>query len=208
PFRAALARAHLVALTGDYFTLSLPRAQVAAALATLEAPYGVWAVSGNHDYHRGRLRLEPWRPRAAWLDNRAVAVERGGSRLWLAGIPDLVRGRPRLAEVAAACTGPEPAVLLSHRPDVITRPEAARFALVLAGHTHGGQVTLPGGRALVRHTRLPAPYVAGRLEHGGTVLITSRGLGTSELPVRLGARPEVVEVRLYSKPGTEVANHA
>jgi hypothetical protein len=69
--------------------------------------------------------------------------------------------------------------------------------LILAGHTHGGQIRLPILGALVRHNHVGGGYVSGRLDKpGGPVLITSRGLGTSELPVRFMARPEIIRVRL------------
>lgn len=198
-FRTWFARCDMIVITGDLYALSLPRRRLAQALDQLRAPLGVWYVSGNHDYRQGRLAVAPWRPGTRNLDNRAVAIERNGARMWLAGLPDLVKGRPdwpglrdRLNHVD------EPVILLAHRPDAALLPGAERAALVLSGHTHGGQVTIPGIGAVFKHNRLPGRYAGGPwYGPGGPVVITSRGLGTSELPVRLGARPELVRIRLY-----------
>ncbi|MBX5466644.1 MAG: metallophosphoesterase [Firmicutes bacterium] len=197
----------LAVVTGDLFAWSLSRARVARALNALAATLPTYYVSGNHDWRRGRLAVEPWDPGPGHLDNRAVPL--AGGRLWLAGLPDLKRGRPDWAAVVAALPVEGPAVLLSHRPDAVLHPACQRFALVLSGHTHGGQVCLPGGTALVRHTRLPWPYAAGRWEWApGHTVITSRGLGESELPVRFACRPEVVQVVLRAAAGARVAEGA
>ncbi len=201
-FQDWLKDADIVAITGDLYSPSLSRARLARHLETLHAPLGVFYISGNHDYRRGRLAVEPWDPGAQLLDNRVVPVERDGATLWMAGLPDFVKGRPDWPAVSRQLASLDgPAILLAHRPDAWMLPGVERVGLVLAGHTHGGQVTIPGIGAPLRHNRVPGGYVAGRLEVAGKpVLITSRGLGTSELPIRFGARPEVIRIRLVRKP--------
>jgi predicted MPP superfamily phosphohydrolase len=198
PFQQWLATADLVAVTGDLYSPTRPRGPLAQRLDALSAPYGAYYVSGNHDYHQNRLAVEPWQPGSRLLDNRVLPIQKHGETLLLAGLPDLVRGSPNWHQVLGVLrASSHRAVLLSHRPDAWLLPGIERVSLILAGHTHGGQVVLPGLGVLVRHTRIPEPYVAGRLESPGRpVLITSRGLGTSELPIRWGARPEVVRVVL------------
>lgn len=201
--RAWLASADLVAVAGDLYSPLRPRRPLARALAELDPARLVFA-SGNHDWRRGRLDLAPWTPPpGVVLDNRWVLRERRGAGYIVAGLPDLRRGRPDWASFADMPPG-LPALLLSHRPDAVLDPRSARFFLVLSGHTHGGQVALPGWGPILRHTRVPRPAAAGLSRWpGGRWLVVSRGLGTSELPVRCGARPEVVRVvvRVSPPPG-------
>lgn len=195
-FRAWSQDADLIVVTGDLYHPGWPRRRLAEHLARLGRQRPLYFVSGNHDYARGRLHVAPWDPAEALLDNRAVAIRRGADILWVAGIPDLVKGAPDLAGVVAAMDG-GPAVLLSHRPDGAKLPQASRFGLVLSGHTHGGQVVIPGWGAPLKHNRIGGGYVAGPLALAdGRWLITSRGLGTSELPVRFWCRPELVRIIL------------
>ena len=191
--------ADVVAVTGDLFAWkTLPRRRMARELDSLYAPDGVYYVSGNHDYNHGELDLRPWNVGPRLLDNKVVPVVRGGDKIWLAGIPDLIKGKASLGSVAAEIPQKEVAILLSHRPDAILLPQSSRFNLVLSGHTHGGQVTAWGRWAPVRHTKVGHRYVAGKWtgDHG-TILVTSRGLGESELPIRFGSRPEVIHISLY-----------
>lgn len=197
-FLGWLAQADLVAVTGDLYSPTLPRARLARQLSQLHAPSGVFFVSGNHDYRRGALHIEPWDVGEELLDNRVARIERKGGRLLIAGIPDLVKGSPQWADLLHTLRAtPGPAILLSHRPDAWLLEGIERVSLILSGHTHGGQVRIPGLGALFRHNHLPSRYVAGRLDRPGhPVLITSQGLGTSEMPVRFLTRPEVIVVRL------------
>lgn len=187
-----LGAADVVVVTGDLYSPTIPRRRVARRLQQLD-PARLLFVSGNHDYRRGRLMLAPWQPAPeVVLDNRVVSRRHGQACYLVAGLPDLREGRPDWS-ILESVAGP--AILLAHRPDVVLAPEAARFGLVLAGHTHGGQVALPGIGPILRHTRLPRRQAAGlSWPRPGQALVVSRGLGTSELPVRFASRPEVVRV--------------
>lgn len=188
----------MIAVTGDLYSLSLSREALSGYLQALSAPQGVYYVSGNHDYRKGKLWVYPWQPKSALLDNRTVAIRRGDDYIWLAGLPDLVKGQPQWETVQEAwARSSAPVILLSHRPDAALLPGAERCALVLSGHTHGGQVAVPGWGAVFRHNHLPGRYVAG-YKKGRPTVITSRGLGTSELPIRFAARPEIVRIRLWA----------
>lgn len=200
-FRAWSAVADLVVVTGDLYHPGWPRARLAGQLGRITGQNPVYFVSGNHDYAKGRLHVEPWHPGESLLDNRVVAIRRGEAVLWLAGVPDLIKGKPDLPGVVRAM-GEGPAILLSHRPDGARLAEAPRFGLTLAGHTHGGQVVIPGWGAPLKHNRIGGGYVAGPLAlEGGRWLITSRGLGTSELPIRFWCRPELVRI-ILTKEGS------
>ena len=198
-FRSWLNAADVVAVTGDLYHPGLRRKRLAVILDRLRRGHAAFLVSGNHDYHRGRLFVVPL-PVDGWLlDNRATVITRGDKRLWIGGLPDLVVGKPEWNRMLASI-GEGPAVLLSHRPDAAVAPEARRFQVVLSGHTHGGQIVFPWIGALVKHNQVDGRYVAGRYDvAGGPVLITSRGLGTSELPMRFLCRPELVRVVLRAR---------
>ena len=166
-------------------------------LRHLFAPLGIFAVPGNHEYHRdGELAL--WRETleaagVTILLNRGEAIERDGDRIWLGGIDNLGRGT---ADVPAALDGwrkDEPAVLISHEPDAFEDAAAAGVDLTLSGHTHGGQIAI-GGFALVRHS--DHGWWRGRYERDGSVLFVGRGVGYSMVPVRIGSPAEVLIVRL------------
>jgi len=166
-------------------------------LRRLRAPLGIYAVPGNHEYHRdGGLDL--WRgvltaAGVTVLVNGGRAIERGGDRLWLAGIDNLGRGTADFPAALEGWRDGEPAVLISHEPDAFEDAAAAGVDLTLAGHTHGGQIAI-GGLTLVRHTE--HGWWRGRYERGGSVLHVGRGVGDSMVPVRIGSPAEVLLVRL------------
>ena len=131
------------------------------------------------------------------LDNRAMPLP-GRSDLWIAGVDDLVEGAPRLAEALAAVPDDAQVILLTHNPDLAFAPEAARAGLIFSGHTHGGQVMLPGiGAIHTQGTRLPRDHPAGYFGQlpGGGQMIVSRGMGEST-PFRFRCPPEVVWVEV------------
>jgi len=183
----------LVALGGDLVDQTPgtdPDAELFAELARLRAPLGVWAVPGNHDHgrYRGIARYVA-RLRDAGVEtlvNRGVAVR---DDLFLAGIDDLRNGRPDLG--AALRDRPEggATLLLSHNPDVLpTVP--VDVGLTLCGHTHGGQVVLPGVGALVTSSRYGDRFLAGWVE-GPARGYVSRGLGVTSLPLRVNCPAEL-----------------
>lgn len=192
--QAWIVNADLVAVTGDLFSPLLPRQGLVDHLNRLP-PDRTFFVSGNHDYRRGRLQLDPWVPSPGIvLDNRWVMRQRSGAAYAVGGVPDLVRGRPVWATFHNI-PGSMPAILLSHRPDAILEPQSRQFGLLLTGHTHGGQIALPFWGPILRHSRLPRQQTAGLVRWpDGRYVVVSRGLGTSELPVRFASRPEVVRV--------------
>ena len=208
-----LNRAHpdLVALLGDYADPAVALGhrvepdQVAARLADLRAPLGRFAVLGNHDWHEHGAAM----PRAlrdhgiTVLENDAVRKNgdgplswtAGGAPFWVAGVADAMTRDPRLDTTLAGVPDDEPVLLLSHDPDVFPHvPD--RVSLTLAGHTHGAQVDIPVVRDKVTPSQHGARYTDGHRVEGGRHLFVSAGVGTSRLPIRLGARPEVVLLRL------------
>lgn len=185
----------LVVLLGDYADRRVPGAtpiapeQIAQRLASLRPP--TLAVLGNHDWVQWGPRMRE-ALRAAGLtvlENDAVAVELRGRRLWTLGVADLTTRTPSLQAVDAVPVE-GPLLLLAHNPDVFPAVPA-RVALTLAGHLHGGQVNLPLLRDRAVPSRYGARYRTGHVEEDGRHLFVTRGIGTSRLPVRLFAAPEI-----------------
>jgi len=161
---------------------------VVAPLAGLEAPLGVYAVLGNHDHWRdakqGKLALE--KINITVLDNDALQV----GPLALGGVDDAFTHHANVPGTVAAMdrlSGLK--ILLSHSPDVM--PEADGAELVLAGHTHCGQIALPLIGPIVTMSRFGDRYACGQIEEDGRTLIVGAGTGTSLLPIRFGAPPDI-----------------
>ena len=172
----------------------------AAAISALTAPLGVFAVFGNHD-HYTRDVAEVSRFLASCgvrvLNNDAIALSRSGARIALAGIDDWNIGRPDLEGALAKARAIAPAapiVLISHNPDAFPEAAARGVALTLSGHTHGGQVRVPGRPVLVKMSRYRLDE--GRYEHDGAQIVVSRGLGVCGIPIRVACAPEAVLVTL------------
>ncbi len=168
------------------------------ALRVLDAPLGVVAVPGNHD-HYADPGLRRWHEvlggaGVTLLRNRGFRVKRGAATLWIGGIDDLSRGRPDIDAALLERTADEPALLLSHQPDVLPRAASRGVDLVLAGHTHGGQVRPFGYPPPLRETRLG--LWSGHHESGVTQLYVGRGVGVSMLPLRWNAPAEIPVVTL------------
>jgi predicted MPP superfamily phosphohydrolase len=161
--------------------------QTAAELKKLHAPLGVYAVLGNHDWwydgeRVGRALTDAGIP---VLENRAVRV----GPIWLGGIADFWTREPDVAGTLKQVTTDDPVVLITHNPDIF--PEVpARVSLLLAAHTHGGQVNLPIVGRVITTSRLG--YAAGEYVERGRHLFVTTGIGTSILPVRFGVPPEIV----------------
>ncbi len=186
----------LILLGGDIVSSRVEEFEThGEAFRALRAPLGVFAVLGNHDHYTARpARLRELLDRAgiAVLHNRAVALRRRGAELWLAGIDDALVGRPDL-DLALAETRP-PVVLLSHHPDPFFDAARRGVSLMLSGHTHGGQVRIPGLPVLVRQSRFRLDE--GRYRTGRSELVVSRGLGAVGFPWRVACPPEGVLLRL------------
>jgi uncharacterized protein len=193
----------LVLLLGDYVdrrsvkTAIVPPEAIAPVLGRLQAPLGVYAVLGNHDWRVGGARVARALAAAGIevLDNAVRRLPRAGGDCWLVGVGDASLGADRLAATLAQVTDDAPALLMTHSPDVF--PEVpARVALAVAGHTHGGQVRLPLLGALYVPSRYGRRYAYGHLVEDGRHRFVTRGLGHSVLPVRFLCPPEIVVITL------------
>jgi predicted MPP superfamily phosphohydrolase len=206
--RLAAQEPDLIVLLGDFVDASrafggrLAPEVVAAGVGRLRAPGGVFAVLGNHDWkrHGNRVWVALERAGVTVLENRAEPVKLAGGRLWVAGLADVRHRRADPEGTVAAVPAGEPVLLLSHDPDVFPHVPA-RVALTLSGHLHGGQIAIP----LLRRPALPSwygeRYARRHVVEGGRHLYVSSGLGTSGLPLRVLAPPEVVVLELRGQGG-------
>jgi uncharacterized protein len=197
--RAARLKPDLLVITGDIVHNSPAFArQAAEAIASIPAPYGVYACLGNHDFWAGAdaVELELERAGVRVLRNRGVLIERNGDGLWLCGVDDPWNGR---FDLPAALRGrPDGAaiVLLSHQPNTWRRAQELGVQLQLSGHTHGGQLAMLWLHRSLSLARIVTPFVAGLYRVGKSYLYVNRGAGSVMPMVRLGARPEVTELTL------------
>lgn len=199
--------APVVLMAGDYVILSVlagsyvPPESIAAHLRPLTARKQVYAVLGNHDWWKGGGRVSRAFSAAGvrMIDNRAVPVELGACRFWLAGLGDLLEGRPDVSGTFAHVPRGAAVIALTHEPALL-RSIPRRTVLTVAGHTHGGQIDpFPDWLRVGRHD----PYsnrLRGVIRDGARTLFVSPGIGTSILPMRLGVPPEVSRLTLDAAP--------
>lgn len=206
------AQPDIIAVTGDLAETEAALEWALDELSALRAPLGVFVVPGNHDYRD--VGIERWhdavarRPNLVDLTNRcrSVTVSRtpapdAMARLCIAGVDDLAHGRPRL-DFLPPLERRDFTLLLAHHPDQAERARRALDSvdLVVSGHTHAGQVRLPFVGAVVNSAEHPELYEAGVRRRPWTQVYTSRGIGTTHLPVRFLAPPEIALLELTASP--------
>jgi len=189
-------RPDLIVLGGDYVTLADPKYVEPAAevLSGLSAPAGVFAVLGNHDDDHdmaaalNAVDITVLRDARTQIRVRGERLDLVGIRYWTHGIED----------IAKLLRGASPNVaLLAHSPSRLTEAAELAIPVVISGHTHGGQIVLPGiGPIAARRF----PVVAGTGHRENTSIFVSRGVGTVYLPVRLNCPPEVVVLTIQPVP--------
>ncbi len=193
-------RAHLAVVTGDLITLTDSLLEdCLQRLQALRAEAGVLGCFGNHEYNaRCEARAQRLGARVGirFLRAEAERLRFGSALLNIAGVDyqrrsgEYLRGAEKLLEPGAVN------ILLSHNPDVF--PAAARqgWHLTLAGHTHGGQITLGVLAQHLNPARIFTPFVYGLYRRGASALYVTSGIGCVGVPVRIGAYPEVALIRL------------
>jgi hypothetical protein len=202
----------VVALTGDYVYRGLEYVRPAAIeLAKLRPRIGTVGVMGNHDWWQNG-ELTKWafaKEGIPLIDNarRFVTPDRrlaewSSSGLCLAGVGDLWADVCLYDDALAGVPGGMPRLLLSHNPDVAEEPaflvSGHRVDLMLSGHTHGGQIRLPGIGTPVTASRFGQKYARGLVEGPVCPVFISRGLGMTAMPIRIGVRAEIAVLELKS----------
>lgn len=209
----------LVVLTGDFVTIPIyalhdhqesakAAEPCAKLLSELTSRLGSIAVLGNHD-----VRSDPELVTHALQDygirvlcNQSLPIEQDGSRFWLCGLDSADR-EPNMQRALDGVPQTESVVLLMHEPDFADHASAKPIDLQLSGHSHGGQIWIPG----IGAPWLPPfarKYPRGRYKVRGLPLYTNIGLGTIRLPMRLNCTPEVTLITLRSPETTKSDNRS
>lgn len=204
--RAAALRPDLMVVTGDFLTNGDPRSipVVAEVLSHAKAPDGVLAVLGNHDYHYNRsgprlpygkiaadLTTELTRADVRVLRNASHTIHRNGARVQIVGTDDWWRGFYDARKAFAQVDHSAPCIALQHNPDAVFDLLQQPCHWILSGHTHGGQVRIPGIGALYLPVDHPE-FCEGRFQVKDKTLYVNRGLGYI-FQIRLNCAPEITE---------------
>jgi predicted MPP superfamily phosphohydrolase len=191
----------LCVLTGDYRGDTYGRYDTTlAGMAEVRAALkgDVYGVLGNHD----TISLVPGLEAMGikMLLNESVTIERGGQRIHLAGIDDAhFYQMDNIEKAASTIPHDEFSILLSHTPEVYRQAAHADFNLLLSGHTHGGQICLPGRVPITLDSVLPRSMGSGAWRHNEMIGYTSVGAGVCIVPVRFNCPPEIT-LHMLSRP--------
>jgi len=185
----------LCVLTGDFRFFEMGRYQHIAAelndlVPALKCKYGVYGILGNHDFIEMTPMLESSGIRL--LINESAALSNGGETIWLVGVDDAhLYGLHDLEKGLSGVPADGVRILLVHSPEIIPEAAAKGFGLYLSGHTHAGQICLPGGRPLYLNARSPRRFTYGPWQFEQMRGFTSAGVGSSGVFVRYFCPPEI-----------------
>jgi uncharacterized protein len=197
--QAAACQPDLVLHGGDFMNMApigggrLAPAVIARIIARLDAPLGRFAVLGNHDYSYGGDAVTAALTAAGVevLSDARRTVTFDGHAIDIVGLPDARRLRPAGEQLLAGLSPARPTIVLAHDPFWFAQVRHAQH-LTLAGHTHAGQIRLPRIGPLLNMSRAPLRWSYGHIVENGRHMYVTSGLGTSGIPLRIGAPPEYV----------------
>ncbi|SDN76482.1 hypothetical protein SAMN04487897_104335 [Paenibacillus sp. yr247] len=194
----------IICFTGDLFDADISEDPVLTSqlLGSLEAPLGKWAVLGNHDKWIGTNYTLPILYQGGFqtLANAYQTITYKGQAIQIAGVEDMLTGKPDIAKTLSGANAKMFTLLLSHCPDFADQAAGYAIDLQLSGHSHGGQIRLPIVGAVF--TPLGGKnYVKGLQEVPDSKMLvyTTRGIGTTALPIRLMCRPEITVITLEKR---------
>ena len=189
----------LIVLLGDYMSPNSWHSHrvepevTATDLKSLKAPLGVYSVLGNHAwwYNGERVRRAFEQNGIRVLEDEVTEIKWREKSFWLVGLADLWTRPQHIEETIAKVPPGSTIIALTHNPDIFPRlPQSV--PLLIAGHTHGGQVNLPFIGTPIVPSRFGAKYTAGHVFENGHHMFVTTGIGTSILPVRFRVPPEIV----------------
>lgn len=196
----------MIVICGDYISgdgrrraLPMQPDVSAGILKDLQAPLGVYSVLGNHDwwYDGRKVRAALEQNGLKVLDDEVLKLEARGTSFWLVGLADLWTRPQRIVETMDQVPENVTIIAMTHNPDIFPRlPQ--RVQLLLAGHTHGGQVSFPFVGSVVHPSDYGQRYARGHVVENGHHLFVTSGIGTSIISVRFGVPPEIVLLTVKS----------
>lgn len=189
----------LVLSVGDFVSghnekMTMPIEDISKELGKIKSKYGFYTTLGNHDgwYGTEKVKKSLQANGIKVLDNENISIQVNNKTIYIAGIEDLMTGKPNINK--ALDETKTPTILLTHSPDMFVKvPEDIN--LTLAGHTHGGQVRIPFIGPIFTASNFGDKYTKGLVEEKGRNLITTTGIGTSILPIRFNCLPEIVVIK-------------
>lgn len=193
----------LIVLLGDYLIGGITGGAfiepepIAQGLKDLHAQIGVFAVLGNHDWaiDGERVRKALQDVNITVLENDAVRITSNNKDLWIAGVADAWTRKVDIPKILAKIDDKNPVLLLTHNPDIFPKTDS-RIDLVLAGHTHGGQVSLPIIGSPVVPSHFGQRYAKGLVNEKDHQIFISSGIGTSIFPIRFCVPPEIAVLQI------------
>ncbi len=192
----------LIAITGDSvsYVVNEPVLDMLRFLKNLKPNDATVAVLGNHDHWVGpdEIRKVMKESNIIELENDIYTLKRGDAMLYIAGVDSITLEKQDLEAVLRKLPSSGPAILLAHEPDFADESAATgRFSLQLSGHSHGGQMIIPGIGTPFRGSKF-RKYPLGEYQVGEMVQYTNRGLGTNVFWIRINCPPEITILRLQS----------
>jgi len=196
----------VVIILGDYFNgrfyqTAMGEKRLAYLLSRIRAPYGVYAVLGNHDTYYGIPKIRRMLAEAGvkLLENSNVEIKTPHGNFYIAGIADPITTSYMYGPTLRGIPPDEPVVFVTHSPGILREiPKTVSFSV--AGHTHGGQICLPFFGPIASNCELPRGESAGLIEDSaGRVIYVNRGLGTSRIPLRILCPPEITFITVEKK---------
>jgi uncharacterized protein len=203
---AAALAPDLVLFGGDYVNMQpfgggrVPPRTIAAILSRLEAPLGRFAILGNHDYvYDERAVTDAMQDHGITvLDHARAGLQFQNHSVDVIGVPDARVTRAEAYALLGGLARDKPTIVLAHDPVWFAHLPAGPH-LMLAGHTHGGQIRLPGIGIVRTATKAPRRWIHGLVEERGQYLYVTSGIGTSGVPVRWGVPPEFAVLDMSGK---------
>jgi len=209
----AASQPNVIVLLGDMVHQARDAPALLAPLAQSRASHGVYVCLGNHEhgfiwYSRyvgpsATFSTQEWRRLYADLGvellvNEARPLTRGDARIWIVGVDDAYSGHHDLAAALREVADGECRIAITHSPDLLDDPRAQEVDLILAGHTHGGQIHIPPLGPIWAPCRKPRERTSGLIRNQATVAYVSRGVGEG-LPIRIGCPRELPVIELRSQ---------
>lgn len=209
----------IIVLLGDYVSqsgghqnLRMPVSTIAANLRGFNAKHGTYAVMGNHDgwYNESAIRRELTSAGISVLENHVVSIEKNGAKLRIFGIEDHLNFRgvqemtSKWQKILAPSETEGGVIVLEHSPDVLPiltsgYTVSPQLRLVLAGHTHGGQVCFPVIGCPIIPSSYGQRYAYGHIREQNLDMFVTTGIGTSILPIRFGVPPEISVLNIQAE---------
>jgi len=195
----------LIVLLGDYMSHDSWHSHrvepevTAAALKNLRAPLGVYSVLGNHDwwYNGEKVRAALEQNGIRVLEDEVAEIKWRNSSFWIAGLADLWTRPQRIQQTVDKVPPGSTIVAITHNPDIFPRLPR-NVQILLAGHTHGGQVNIPLIGSPIEPSDFGQRYAAGHVFENDHHLFVTTGIGTSIIPVRFRVPPEIVVLMIRS----------